>query len=353
MHKLILLNQLRDDITLDKKVDDFIKWYSINVVSKYYNGVGLYNKPREMRNFIEKMASWYELRYPDADVDKALFYSNSRSNISEVMFEKNEYINELFDDDADIRYLDWEDFYNTKVFIKSLSYEEKQFLEKPYPDRIYLSGRIPHLHLSEDGKVIKADKISCYYKDKVKDEELLGLRIEEVIQLFEKRDIELHNIPQIIESVTNYKNEVYQREEMLNCVMYRIIERGGNRIGPRRALLFAKEFNRNIDIPMKYGVDTKDPDLRWFINEYINLGGNKDLECYRNYFDYKTRHGYINTINISDLLLTKNDNGKYYTDKEDLLHQRLVDILDSSIDNKELDKEKVKQLRLNRKKNKN
>ena len=182
---------------------------------------------------------------------------------------------------------------------------------------------------------------------------MLGLRIEEVIQLFEKRDIELHNIPQIIESVTNYKNEVYQREEMLNCVMYRIIERGGNRIGPRRALLFAKGFNRNIDIPMKYGVDTKDPDLRWFINEYINLGGNKDLECYRNYFDYKTRHGYINTINISDLLLTKNDNGKYYTDKEDLLHQRLVDILDSSIDNKELDKEKVKQLRLNRKKNKN
>ena len=36
----------------------------------------------------------------------------------------------------------------------------------------------------------------------------------------------------------------------LNCVMYRIIERGGNRIGPRRGFLFAKEFGRNIDIPM-------------------------------------------------------------------------------------------------------
>ena len=34
---------------------------------------------------------------------------------------------------------------------------------------------------------------------------------------------------------------------MLNCVMYRIIERGGNRIGPRRAFLYAKEFERNID----------------------------------------------------------------------------------------------------------
>ena len=31
-------------------------------------------------------------------------------------------------------------------------------------------------------------------------------------------------------------------------VMYRIIERGGNRMGPRRGFLFAKEFGRNIDI---------------------------------------------------------------------------------------------------------
>lgn len=33
--------------------------------------------------------------------------------------------------------------------------------------------------------------------------------------------------------------------------MYRIIERGGNRIGPKRAFLFAKEFGRDIRIPVR------------------------------------------------------------------------------------------------------
>ena len=58
---------------------------------------------------------------------------------------------------------------------------------------------------------------------------------------------------------------------MLDAVMYRIIERGGNRMGPRRGFLFAKEFGRNIDIPMMYGVDYSDPGLRSFIIEYIKL----------------------------------------------------------------------------------
>ena len=71
-------------------------------------------------------------------------------------------------------------------------------------------------------------------------------------------------------AIKDFENKTYQKEEMLNCVMYRIIERGGNRIGPRRAFLFAKEFGRNIDIPMIYGVDSSEPGLRNFMNEYIN-----------------------------------------------------------------------------------
>lgn len=51
-------------------------------------------------------------------------------------------------------------------------------------------------------------------------------------------------------TINNVENRSYQKEEMLNCVMYRIIERGGNRIGPRRAFLFAKEFGRNIDLSL-------------------------------------------------------------------------------------------------------
>ena len=48
--------------TLDTKVDNFIEWYSKNLVKGYYTESGEYLKPRELRNLIEKMAVWYELR---------------------------------------------------------------------------------------------------------------------------------------------------------------------------------------------------------------------------------------------------------------------------------------------------
>ena len=72
-------------------------------------------------------------------------------------------------------------------------------------------------------------------------------------------------------------------------------------MGPRRAFLFAKEFGRNIDIPMKYGVDYSDPGLRSFILEYIKSGGRKDLKCYVGYF-YRT-----------------NDNEKYFFQWNELI----------------------------------
>jgi len=83
--------------------------------------------------------------------------------------------------------------------------------------------------------------------------------------------------------------------------MYRIIERGGNRIGPRRAFMFAKEFNLDINIPMKYGVDHSDPGLYHFISEYIKSGGAKDLVCISNYFSREKKNKLIDTITINDI----------------------------------------------------
>ncbi len=139
--------------------------------------------------------------------------------------------------------------------------------------------------------------------------------------------------------------------------MYRIIERGGNRIGPRRAFLFAKEFGRNIDIPMMYGVDYSDPGLRSFIIEYIKAGGSKDLVCYRGYFSRKSKNEKLDTISIQDLLLTVSNNAvTFYTPEEDELHQGLVNALFNGINQEELkqkeaekNKETAKRLRIERK----
>ena len=127
--------------------------------------------------------------------------------------------------------------------------------------------------------------------------------------------------------------------------MYRIIERGGNRIGPRRGFLFAKEFNRDIDIPMSYGFDYSDPELKAFINEYIKAGGSKDLKCYEDYFWKINNKDKVNTVSIQKILLDLND----YTSEEIELYQKLVNVLNSQVDQDYIKNEEVKRLRLERK----
>jgi hypothetical protein len=105
--------------------------------------------------------------------------------------------------------------------------------------------------------------------------------------------------------------------------MYRIIERGGNGIGPRKGFQFAQEFGRDINIPMMYGVEFSDPGLRNFVNEYLKVGGSINLECYQNYHNRKSNKEKLDIITIADILKLEDN----YTDEENALHQRLVDAL--------------------------
>lgn len=115
-------------------------------------------------------------------------------------------------------------------------------------------------------------------------------------------------------------------------------------------IFLAKEFRRNIDIPMMYAVDRSDPGLRLFMNEYIKSGGSKDLECYVGYFSRASKKEKLDTISVQDLILTQNNNAAtFYTPEEDELHQRLVNAIASQVDNELVKQEEVKRLRLERK----
>ena len=176
------------------------------------------------------------------------------------------------------------------------------------------------------------------------------MNIKDVIVILKKKyNCTDKQLKCMIEEINDYDNKIMLKEELLNCVMYRIIERGGNRVGPRRGFLFAKEFGRNIDIPMMYAIDRSDPGLRLFINEYIKAGGSKDLICYIGYFSRINKMKKLDTISIQDLILIQNNNAAtFYTPEETALHQRLVNALASQIDQDEVRKEEVKQLRLQR-----
>ena len=183
----------------------------------------------------------------------------SSTEISDVMFRSNPYTKDLLDENSDINLLDWDEFYNTKAFINSLPFEESFYLTKPWYDSCISINEYSTLYLSTKGVVTNAEDVEKDTNGIVTNEELIGLHIKDVIKFLKQKGIELSEKNKLTDAIDLYKKRVYAKEEMLNCVMYRIIERGGNRIGPRRAFLFAKEFNRNIDIPMMYGIDYSDP----------------------------------------------------------------------------------------------
>ena len=352
------------NISLDAKVDDYIQWNYENMIKGHYTDIGEYWIPIELRNFIEKMAVWYELRYPDYEINRLMPGSGQESTeISDVMFNSNNYINDLFDENSDVRAIDWDEFYNTHAFIKSLPWEERyRFQRARYKDLVYLDPnytlhspmdverKTAHLHLTPNGFVKEAEGVDCYSKFKVTNEELKGKHVKEVVELLKERGITLPSDNELESTINNVEKFIKEKEGMLDAVMYRIIERGGNRMGPRRGFLFAKEFGRNIDIPMMYAIDRSDPGLRLFINEYIKAGGSKNLICYIGYFSRTNKMKKLDTISIQDLILTQNNDAvTFYTPEETELHQRMINAISSQIDQEEVRKEEVKQLRLQRK----
>lgn len=341
-------------INLDDKVDEFIDWYFNNMVKGKYTDIGEYNFPRKMRDLIEKIAVWYELRYPSYEINKLMPGSGQEQiNVNDVMFRNNPYVNELLDENTDTKELDWDEFYNTNVFIKSLPWEERCYFSNPiYNDVVYLNpnSRTAHLHLTKNGFVEMAEDVTGYTYYEIKDEELTGLNVRDVVKLFHEKGIELPNNNELDNVIESADNWIYQKEGILDCAMYRIIERGGNRFGPRRAFLFAKEFGRNIDIPMMYAVDRSDPGLRLFMNEYIKAGGSKDLECYVGYFSRTSKKEKVDTISVQDLILTQNnDAATFYTPEEDDLHKRFINSIASQVDPDVVKQEEVKKIRLERK----
>lgn len=339
----------KESIDLNILVEKFINWYSENMIESYYNDVGKYHCVKNIRNFIEKTAIWYELKYPDYEVNRLMHSSGDELvNINNIMFKNNPYINNLLGEKSDIQELEWDEFYNANVFIKSLPLEERFYLLKPkFKEIVYFDPNIrgAHLHLTPNGFVEIADDVARYTNGEIKDEEIEGLHLDKLLDLFKEKGIELPKNNELEKELNKINNCKYQKEELLNCVMYRIIERGGNRIGPRRGFLFAKEFNRDIDIPMSYGFDYSDPELKAFINEYIKAGGSKDLKCYEDYFWKINNKDKVNTVSIQKILLDLND----YTSEEIELYQKLVNVLNSQVDQDYIKNEEVKRLRLERK----
>ena len=326
-----LKNKLVDndkDVSLRHKIDKFIIWYEKNMRNFFSNS------PEDIRNFIEKMAVWYELRYPDYNIDNILNIEKT-SVEKNKMFNKNPYINKT-NDELDIlvdnnksreifKYLEWDKFYNTNAFIQSLEEDEVNLLRKPtYDYWIFLDGGL--ILLSKKGTIIDGRKY-LNIKNDFNYSRLIGMNIKDAIHILKDEEPYV-NTDKIEKVIKDYELQSIFKEQLLDCIMYRIIERKNNIFGAYRAFLFAKEFKRNIDIPMKYGLCSKgsiDIELKKFIYDYLESGGSKELKYNTNYFSNKKPE----QKNIQEII----DEIDFKKEQE----QKLINVLSSIIDKEELD----------------
>lgn len=329
----------------EDKINEYLNWYYKNMVKGKYSKKEEYSKLSSLQNFIDKMAIWYELRFPEYEINRIIpFKEQEEKNVDEEMFENNPYINQELEEDSLVKALNWDEFYNTSVFVRALPEEEKKFLKRPqYPKNISIEINGKKYYVSVNGMVLN-EKLSnkiCLCDCDGRSYEFENLKVEELLKLFKVEifDVEKKSVKELEKSVEQQKKEQQSKEKLLNAVMYRIIERGGPKLGARRAFLFAKEFGRDIDVPMMYGVDSSDTYQRTFINEYIKAGGSKNLKCYVNY-GRNGRRQKLETKTIEDLLRSKELNTKEsYTEEENAMHQKLVDILSKGIDQDKLEEE--------------
>ena len=325
-------------LELNSKVDDFITWYNENKFFGGYTDIGKYYKSQNMRDLIEKVAVWYELRYPEFEIitmDKGDKVSNFMNNI---MFRKNSALANEFKKKLILQNLDWPLFYNFEVFVNSLSKEEMcYFIPLEYRKKInlYFNSKIISFHLSKNGIVEEIENLEYLPNFTIKAKELKGLHINKVAKILKLKGVELPKNNELDMEINSHISWDFLRSQILTCAMYRIIERGGKRIGPRRGLMFAKEFNLNIDIPMIYGVDESDPNLGYFILEYLKAGGSIDLVCLSNYFSKTEKNFEYKLILLESLI------------KLVINNLREVDVLDNINLSAELNSKLKKQQKLN------
>ena len=274
----LLKNKKKDvtPISLNNKIEKFIN-------SNYTN-------PKIARNLIEKIAVWYELRYPDYELIKKFNRNTNKTeqDINQEMFVNNPYIKEHYDDinrikRSEICSLKWDELYNKEVFINTLTDDEYRRLTPIYNDMIYCG--FAHLHLSKEG-IIEMDELNLPYIN------LTNMHIKDALALLEQEKTKLPYISfiekickSLEKEIKKYEKKEFIKNQILTCAMYKIIERGSKTVGAYRAFLFAKEFGQNIDIPLIYGINSLfyyDNTIN-FIEEYLSSGGNPDLICYKTY----------------------------------------------------------------------
>ena len=285
---------------------------------------------------INRMKDWYQTRYPDEYIDIFFEGYNEVDNINDYVFRNTKKPN-----------INWDEIYNTKVFLNLLSENLKEYLYSPRYKSYICAGKYnmqEHIELSKKGTIIYAYILYNYEGKNIKElynDIVYGKIKVDYLKAYESSEVITNFFNELKEEINyaikDYEDKVKAKDVMLDCVMYSLMDSWNLSYGARRALLFAEEFKRSIDVPLIYGATSSNKN-RAFINYYLMLGGNPNLECYEDY-----DRGNNNKVILKDYI--KNVKISNY-EKE--MYERITSVLNSSLPS-DIDNVKAKQKRIERK----
>ena len=323
-----------------------------NKINEYLNSLETEYEKETAKKLIEKMAVWYELRYPYYTIEGIFNSENDYKEITNnAMFKDNQYVNTLLSDNSDIKDLDWDEFYNAHVFINSLNPAEKIFFKighNKYETYMLFvsfpgSGFGSELWVNRAGYIYHGGDISddFYYHTNmnIKVDNINGMHIKDIfkyIDEFNKTNKNNYVSMSLNEwDEKEIKELVYKmerKEGLLDCVMYKILDRrdkGVPYIGAYRAFMFAKE-----------------------IKEFLECEGSKDINyyCADDYDKAFPLAKIVDTINeIKKENIVKKQREEEITQLYNL-RERLVYALQTKVDNTATREEKKLIAKIERKK---
>lgn len=333
--------------TIDQQLEDYFKWYQDNILDYQCRDEEKSEELKKLKKLISKFVAWYEIRYPDYELSCMIPfpYSDDSFPMNEILKEEKQVSDEF----------DWATFYDKKVFLKSLSIEEKMLISNKY---IFNGARWLHFKSQNDllyGIQVKLNKkmnVSYLFNITLNSIEHLsnikGKNIDEAIQILKEHGYELEKNDRSFLEYYNSKKE--NSCKILEAVMYSLMKSGGRYAGPRRALLFAKDFKLNLNIPMSYGIIMDDEDTLYLIDEYLKNGGSEDLTCYVESFRKDKK-----IMSLKDIIEKFLNDEPSFEIKQELserkydLLERLVTSLNTYVASTDMQRQKIKEIRIQRK----
>lgn len=162
---------------------------------------------------------------------------------------------------------------------------KRMFQRAKLPKQINLEGN-RYLFIADNGtiecaygfnKVMANDWIIDH------DEDLIGEPFQEALNyLIKEERLSKNELETIQTMIEPYRKQKQFETDIKTAILYQLMNNDPSYYGTRRAYFFALEYKGNLEIPIKYGLSTKDPNLLSLIQHYKKKTNQTTLRCFPN-----------------------------------------------------------------------